>query len=185
MTWRQASRLLQQWLIIKLKTNLCTVVLVPVVVQTNLEKGRTEAKVCFKTILLNVLFFSDEEFRVRYRMSHKVFNRIRDGLCNYDRYFIQKSDAIKKVSLLPEQKMTSSLRMLAYGAAADQCAEYWRMAKFTSIECLQRFTRGIVALYSAKYLRAPTLADLKRLLAKGERRGFPRMIGSIDCMRWQ
>ena len=28
--------------------------------------------------------FSDEEFRVRYRMSHKVFNRIRDGLCNYD-----------------------------------------------------------------------------------------------------
>ena len=118
-------------------------------------------------------------------MSHKVFNRIRDGLCNYDQYFIQKSDAMKKVGLLPEQKMTSSLRMLAYGAAADQCAEYCRMAKSTSIECLQRFTRGIVALYSAEYLRAPTLADLKRLLAKGERRGFPGMIGSIDCMHWQ
>ncbi|XP_004298373.1 PREDICTED: uncharacterized protein LOC101311856 [Fragaria vesca subsp. vesca] len=103
--------------------------------------------------------FSDEEFRVRYRMSHKVFNRIRDGLCNYDRYFIQKSDAMKKVGLLPEQKMTSSLRMLAYGAAADQCAEYYRMAKSTSIECLQRFTRGIVALYSAEYLRAPTLTS--------------------------
>nr|XP_011468392.1 PREDICTED: uncharacterized protein LOC105352590 [Fragaria vesca subsp. vesca] len=92
---------------------------------------------------------------------------------------------MKKVGLLPEQKMTSSLRMLAYGAAADQCAEYCRMAKSTSIECLQRFTRRIVALYSAEYLRVPTLAYLKRLLAKGERRGFPGMIGNIDCMHWQ
>ncbi|XP_004292547.1 PREDICTED: uncharacterized protein LOC101296636 [Fragaria vesca subsp. vesca] len=118
-------------------------------------------------------------------MSHKVFNRIRDDLCNYDRYFIQKSDVMKKVGLLLEQKMASSLRMLAYGATADQCAEYCRMAKSTSIECLQRFTRGIIALYSEEYLRALTLVDLKRLLAKGEKRGLPRMIGSIDCMHWQ
>nr|XP_011470690.1 PREDICTED: uncharacterized protein LOC105353328 [Fragaria vesca subsp. vesca] len=124
--------------------------------------------------------FSDEEFRVRYRMSHGVFNRICGDLCNHDRYFVHKLDATKTVGLLPEQKMTSSLRMFVYGAAVDQCAEYCRMAKSTSIECLQRFTRGIVALYSAEYLRAPTPADRRRLLAKGERRGFPGMIGSID-----
>ncbi|XP_050374528.1 uncharacterized protein LOC126792073 [Argentina anserina] len=28
-------------------------------------------------------------------------------------------------------------------------------------------------------------ADLRRLLAKGEKRGFPGMIGSINCMNWQ
>ncbi|XP_062028690.1 uncharacterized protein LOC133744633 [Rosa rugosa] len=126
--------------------------------------------------------FNDEEFRTRYRMSHNVFNRISDDLCCYDRYFVQKSDAAKKVRLLPEQKLTCSLRMLAYGVGVDQCAEYFRMAKSTSIEALERFTRGIVKLYSVEYLRAPTQADLRRLLAKAEKRGFPGMIGSIDCM---
>ncbi|KAL6184028.1 hypothetical protein ACLB2K_045435 [Fragaria x ananassa] len=37
----------------------------------------------------------------------------------------------------------------------------------------------------AEYLRAPTMADLKRLFAKDERRGFLRLIESIDCMHWQ
>ncbi|XP_061993477.1 uncharacterized protein LOC133711361 [Rosa rugosa] len=94
-------------------------------------------------------------------------------------------DATGKVGLLPKQKMTAALRMLAYGARADQCAEYCRMAKSTSVAALQHFTRGIVDIYSAEYLRAPTAADLRRLLAKAERRGFPGMIGSIDCMHWQ
>ncbi|XP_062016262.1 uncharacterized protein LOC133732697 [Rosa rugosa] len=128
--------------------------------------------------------FFDEEFRTRYRMSHNVFNRISGDLCLYDRYFVQKSDAAKKVGLLPEQKLTCSLRMLAYSAGADQCAEYCRMAKSIAVEALQRFTRGIVNLYSAEYLRPPTPVDLRRLLAKDERRDFPGMIGSIDCMHW-
>uniref|UniRef100_A0A0D3EDK9 Uncharacterized protein n=1 Tax=Brassica oleracea var. oleracea TaxID=109376 RepID=A0A0D3EDK9_BRAOL len=34
------------------------------------------------------------------------------------------------------------------------------------------------------YLRRPTPADLQRLLDIGEHRGFPGMIGSIDCMHW-
>ncbi|XP_040363854.1 uncharacterized protein LOC112169607 [Rosa chinensis] len=118
-------------------------------------------------------------------MSLNLFQRISTDLCQYDRYFVQRSDATGKVGLLPEQKMTAALRMLAYGAGADQCAEYCRMAKSTSVAALQHFTRGIVNLYSTQYLRAPTAADLRRLLTKAERRGFPRMIGSIDCMHWQ
>ncbi|XP_062005768.1 uncharacterized protein LOC133722937 [Rosa rugosa] len=90
--------------------------------------------------------FNDEEFRTRYRMSHNVFNRISSDLCHYDRYFVQKSDAAKKVGLLLEQKLTCSLRMLAYSAGADQCAEYCGMKKSISIEALQRFTRGIFNL---------------------------------------
>ncbi|XP_024164148.2 uncharacterized protein LOC112171156 [Rosa chinensis] len=126
--------------------------------------------------------FKDWEFRTRYRMSLNLFKRISTDLCQYDRYFVQKSDATKKVGLLPEQKMTASLRMLAYGVGADQCAEYCRMAKFISVAALQRFTRGIIDLYSAEYLCAPTAVDLKRLLAETKMRGFSRMIVSIDCM---
>ncbi|XP_024155765.1 uncharacterized protein LOC112163717 [Rosa chinensis] len=81
--------------------------------------------------------FSEEIFRTRYRMSHNVFNRISSDLCRYDPYFVQKSDAAGKVGLLPQQKLTCSLIMLAYGAGADQCAEYCRMAKSTSIEALK------------------------------------------------
>ncbi|XP_040361767.1 uncharacterized protein LOC121049193 [Rosa chinensis] len=129
--------------------------------------------------------FKDAEFRTHYKMSLNLFQRISTDLCQYDRYFVQRSAATGKVGLLPEQKMTAALRMLAYGAGADQCAEYCRMAKSISIAALQHFTRGIVDLYSTKYLRAPTAADLRRLLAKAARRGFPGMIGSIDCMHWQ
>lgn len=129
--------------------------------------------------------FNDKQFRTRYRMSPDVFNRILVDLCRYDSYFVQKSDAAKKVGLLPQQKMTACLRMLAYGASADACDEYCRMATSTTIKALQRFTRGIVALYSCEFLRSPTMADLRRLLAKADRRGFPGMIGSIDCMHWQ
>ncbi|XP_062005599.1 uncharacterized protein LOC133722743 [Rosa rugosa] len=131
------------------------------------------------------LVFKDWEFRTRYRMSLNLFKHIFTDLCQYDSYFVQKSDATSKVGLLPEQKMTAALRMLAYGAGADQCAEYCRMAKSTSVAAFQQFTRGIVDLYLAEYLRAPTAVDLRRLLAKAERRGFPGMIGSIDCMHWQ
>ncbi|XP_024171573.1 uncharacterized protein LOC112177510 [Rosa chinensis] len=129
--------------------------------------------------------FSEEIFRTRYWMSHNVFNCISSEICRYDSYFVQKSVAAGKVRLLPQQKLTCSLRMLSYGAGADQCAEYCRMVKSTSIEALKRFSRGIVNLYSAEYLRAPNPADLRRLLSKAERRGFLGMIGSIDCMHWQ
>ncbi|XP_024200519.1 uncharacterized protein LOC112203843 [Rosa chinensis] len=128
------------------------------------------------------LVFSEEVFRTRYRMSH---NRISSDLCRYDSYFVQKSDAAGKVGLLSQQKLICSLRMLAYGAGADQCTEYCWLAKSTSIEALKQFTRGIINLYSAEYLRAPNPGDLRRLLAKAERRGFPGMIGSINCMHWQ
>ncbi|XP_024164280.1 uncharacterized protein LOC112171310 [Rosa chinensis] len=129
--------------------------------------------------------FSEEEFRTWYKMSHNVFNRISSDLCRYDQYFVQKSDAAKKVGLLPQQKLTCSLRMLAYGARADQCAEYCRMAKSTTIEGPKQFTSGIVNLYSAEYLQAPTPADLRRLLTKVEKIGFPGMIGSINFMHRQ
>uniref|UniRef100_A0A0D3BQ63 DDE Tnp4 domain-containing protein n=1 Tax=Brassica oleracea var. oleracea TaxID=109376 RepID=A0A0D3BQ63_BRAOL len=43
----------------------------------------------------------------------------------------------------------------------------------------------IVERLSTEYLRRPTAEDLQRLLDIGEVRGFPGMIGSIDCMHWE
>ncbi|XP_074383602.1 uncharacterized protein LOC141725101 [Apium graveolens] len=119
--------------------------------------------------------FSEDDFRRRYRMCPHVFNHIMTDLCTQDSYWHKKADAIGLLGLLPQQKMTVALRMLAYGASADQCAEICRMGESTTLECMKK-------LFGEEYLRAPTLADLRRLLARGEQRGFPGMNESIDCM---
>nr|XP_023874274.1 uncharacterized protein LOC111986818 [Quercus suber] len=36
-----------------------------------------------------------------------------------------------------------------------------------------------------EYLRSPNSSDIARLLRVGESRGFPGMLGSIDCMHWK
>ena len=81
--------------------------------------------------------------------------------------------------------MTAAIRMLAYGVEADVVDDYVRIGESTSIESLQRFVLAIVAIYSDEYLRSLNSADISRLLAIGERRGFLGMLGSIDCMHWR
>uniref|UniRef100_A0A0D3DQQ1 DDE Tnp4 domain-containing protein n=1 Tax=Brassica oleracea var. oleracea TaxID=109376 RepID=A0A0D3DQQ1_BRAOL len=61
---------------------------------------------------------------------------------------------------------------------------------FVSWHMVVRLIRSTNASDSVKrqlghYLRRPTAADLQRLLDIGEHRGFPGMIGSIDCMHWE
>ena len=50
---------------------------------------------------------------------------------------------------------------------------------------MEHFVQGIINLFGDEYLRRPTPEDLQRLLDIGEIRGFPGMIGSIDCMHWE
>lgn len=80
--------------------------------------------------------------------------------------------------------MTCALRMLAYGSSADQLDELIRMGESTVIEMLNIFCENIIRLLGPEYLRTPTLDDLETLLAENAARGFPGMIGSLDCMHW-
>ena len=58
------------------------------------------------------------------------------------------------------------------------------MAKTTSYENLLQFCDTIVRYYGYIYLRRPTNEDVQRLLQENEKRGFPGMLGSVDCMHW-
>ena len=49
----------------------------------------------------------------------------------------------------------------------------------------KQLCRAIIISYGKTYLRSPTEEDLKRLLAVSESRGFPGMLGSVDCMHWR
>ncbi|BBN69236.1 Putative membrane lipoprotein [Prunus dulcis] len=75
-------------------------------------------------------------------------------------------DAAGVLGLLPEQKLTAVIRMLAYGASADQVDEIARMGKSTTLEALVRFCQAVETLYTRDYLRRPTPRDLQRLLQK-------------------
>ncbi|XP_020264092.1 putative nuclease HARBI1 [Asparagus officinalis] len=94
-------------------------------------------------------------------------------------------DGVGKLGLSTLQKVTSAFRMLAYGTSADSTDEYVRIGESTAIVCLKRFCRATVEVYGDEYLRTPNVDDVARLLQKGEERGFPGMLGSLDCMHWQ
>ncbi|XP_028105480.1 uncharacterized protein LOC114304514 [Camellia sinensis] len=79
-------------------------------------------------------------------------------------------------------KIIVALRMLAYGVAADFMDEYVRIGESTAIESLKYFVKAVVDIFSNKYLRSPNSNDIAKLLAVGESRGFPGMLGSIDSV---
>ncbi|CAL9005855.1 unnamed protein product [Prunus brigantina] len=152
----------------------------------NVDRHRhSRGKNLMEDYFIPTSLYSDAHFRGRYRMQQHLFNKIMHDICNYDEYFVQKRNCAGVLGLLPEQKFTAVIRMLAYGASADQVDEIAWMGKSTALESLVRFCDAVETLYTRDYLRRPTPKDLQRLLQKAERRGFPGMIDSIDCMHWQ
>ncbi|XP_010506961.1 PREDICTED: uncharacterized protein LOC104783513 [Camelina sativa] len=98
---------------------------------------------------------------------------------------IQRRDATGRLGLSALQKCTPAIRMMAYGCLVDAVDEYLRLAETTAHKCLLHFVEGVINLFGDEYLKRPTAEDLQRLLNIGEHRGFPEMVGSIDCMHWE
>ena len=59
------------------------------------------------------------------------------------------------------------------------------MSESTCGDAMVRFATAMVEVFGPQYLREPNAQDTEKLLAIGEARGFPGMLGSIDCMHWQ
>ncbi|XP_021320814.1 uncharacterized protein LOC110437041 [Sorghum bicolor] len=110
----------------------------------------------FQDYLADNPTYGPELFRRRYRMSKNLFVRIMNGVEAHDDYFVQKRNA----------------------------ANYVRIAESTTLDSLRHFVRAVVEVFGDVYLRHPNEADIARLLAMGEKKGFPGMLGSIDCMHW-
>ena len=115
-------------------------------------------------------------------MNKSLFLYIVHRLSTEVEYFQPKEDATGRSGISPLQKCTAAIRQLAYGGGADPVDEYVRLGETTSRKCLHHFAAGIIHLFGDEYLRRPTPEDLQRLLHDGEQRGFPGMVGCIDCM---
>ena len=126
--------------------------------------------------------YKDIMLRRRFRMSRNFFVGISEAVQLHDGYFVQRRDAMGRIGLFAIQKITAATRMLAYGVFADATNEYVKIGKSKTIKSLKRFCRAVIEVFEKRYLRSPTPTDVARLLQIGERRGFPGMLGSLDCM---
>ena len=73
--------------------------------------------------------------------------------------------------------------MFAYVIPSDIVDEYVRMSESTCLMSLYSFCTVVVEVFGPEYLKEPTATE--RLLAINAEKGFPGMLGSIDCMPWK
>ncbi|KAK1571276.1 hypothetical protein Q3G72_014438 [Acer saccharum] len=85
----------------------------------------------------------------------------------YHNYFSESPNAAGIVGLSSLQKMTATMRMLAYRVSIDSVDDYVWIEESTAIESLSRFTKAVVAIFGDEYLRSPNSEDIARLLAMG------------------
>jgi len=118
-------------------------------------------------------------------MSRSLFLRIQSKVEAHKTYFIQKRDNAQRLGLSSLQKMTTAIRMLAYGVMANFMDEYVQIGETTAMESLKKFVAVVVDIFPEEYLKSPNNEDIARLLAHGESCGFPWMLESINCMHWK
>lgn len=129
--------------------------------------------------------YTDADFRRRFRMSPSLFEKVLQRVQERDEFFVQKKDCTGLLGLSALQKVAAALRTLATGASADDLAEFYEMGESTLLKTLQHFCDAVVEEFEPEYLRAPTEQELKEMLEFNARRGFPGMVGSLDCMHWE
>ncbi|KAG8060411.1 hypothetical protein GUJ93_ZPchr0002g23558 [Zizania palustris] len=129
--------------------------------------------------------YPDSMFRTRFRMNKHLFLHIVNALGQWSPYFTYRANCAGRIGLSLVQKCTAAMRMLAYGTPADALDEYLKIGKCTALEFLDKFGRGVIEVFAGEYLRRPTREDVECILQVNESRGFPGMLGSIDCMHWR
>ncbi|XP_026396680.1 uncharacterized protein LOC113291350 [Papaver somniferum] len=84
----------------------------------------------------------------------------------------------------PYMKLVVVIKCLCKSTKTDSVDDYTRMGATTIYYYLKRFCHTVCMTFGERYLRQPTPEDVQRLLDENAERGFPGMLGSVDCMQW-
>ena len=130
--------------------------------KANKERRRAEYDMLLKADYFNNdAIFDSNDFRRRFRMRRRVFDRILNALVAHDDYFRQKADCTGNMGFSPHQKVTCALRYLAYGKCYDELDEQIRMGASTVAQTVAHFCKGVIPCFGRIYLR-PTFAPQTR-----------------------
>ncbi|XP_026383335.1 uncharacterized protein LOC113278805 [Papaver somniferum] len=128
--------------------------------------------------------YTYRQFKQRLGMSKDLFEKLLGKLLELDPKWAQRPDATGTMGHSPHIKLVAVMKCLWKSTPADSVDDYTRMGATTIYKYLKIFCHTICMTFGARYLREPTPEDVQRLLAENADRGFPRMLGSVDCMQW-
>jgi hypothetical protein len=97
--------------------------------------------------------YPERYFRRQFRMSTRLFKSIAESVMEFDEFFEQRRNAAGELGHSTYQKVTSTLRMMAYGIPADLVDDHLAMGESQAIKCVKRFVVAIVQVFGEEYLR--------------------------------
>jgi hypothetical protein len=83
--------------------------------------------------------YSVKKFQRRFRMCRELFIYIYDAIVDHEPYFVHKRNAAGKLGNSTLQKMTTAIRMLAYGVTQILWMKYLRIGEATAINSFKLF----------------------------------------------
>lgn len=100
-------------------------------------------------------------------------------------FFHQRMNATGRKSPPARLKVAVAIELLRCGCTPARKAREYQMSENTIMSCLKEFTLAVNEVFGPAYLRHPTRDEVIDLMNENEVRGFPGMVGSIDCCHWQ
>jgi len=151
-------------------------------INRNIAKGAVSI---FEDYFADNPVYPEEICARRYRMGSNLFRKICQDILSVDKFFEQRRDCTGLLGGFLYQKATVAMRLLAYGCCADSLDEYTRYSESMALDCLEHICTAVINKYEYIYLRSPTQEDAEELCRSNARRGFPGLLGSLDCMHWR
>ena len=129
--------------------------------------------------------FNGREFDNVFRVSRSRFQCLLEDFGNANiPFYTGETDCFNNTVPSLEAKLLLPLKCMAFGVPPHAFMDYFSMSKTQAKDCCNNFHKCCVMFYQDEFLRAPTKADLKSILAlhKAKHRGVEGMIGGLDCM---
>lgn len=129
------------------------------------------------------------EFTSIYRLNRSTVEHIIQNLQKKVPFFQTfRRDKFGRVGASVEQKVLLPLHALAHGVAPHSLCSMFSVSPTMARRCYRNFCTAMQDVFGDEFMRLPTAADLKRIVALHKREhAVDGMFGSLDCMhvRWK
>ena len=131
---------------------------------------------------------TEAEFHRSFRMSDYMFDRIHANIRDKEYghpLFMNLANAIGNKGASSLQRMYSVVMQLANGVSSFAVKDYSGVRADLGRDCLYAFCRFIIRRYGPQYINRWDKDEMEKEMAVNATRGFPGMLGSIDCCHWK